>query len=91
MSQDNYDQLLLEIGERLTQLRKKKGYSSHETFALDYDLPRVQYWRLEKGKANFTIRSLVKILEIHGLTVQEFFDSNGDLVANHKTQKTNNK
>lgn len=77
MPQDNHDQLLLEIGERLTHLRKKKGYSSHETFALDYDLPRVQYWRLEKGKANFTIRSLVKILEIHGLTVHEFFDSNG--------------
>jgi transcriptional regulator with XRE-family HTH domain len=91
MSQDNYDQLLLEIGERLTQLRKNKGYSSHETFALDYDLPRVQYWRLEKGKANFTIRSLVKILEIHGLTVPEFFSSNGHTVLNDKIQNTKHK
>lgn len=91
MSQNNYDRLLLEIGERLTQLRKKKGYSSHETFALDYDLPRVQYWRLEKGKANFTIRSLVKILEIHGVTVQEFFDSSEQMISTDKTQKTNNK
>ena len=66
-------QILTEIGKRLLELRKAKGYTSHEDFALDYNLPRVQYWRLEKGKANFTIKSLVKILSIHELTVEEFF------------------
>ena len=61
------------IGARLTELRKQKGYSSHEDFAYDYELPRVQYWRIEKGKANLTIRSLYRILAIHKLTVEEFF------------------
>ena len=61
------------IGARLTDLRKQKGYSSHEDFAYDYELPRVQYWRIEKGKANLTIRSLYRILAIHKLTVEEFF------------------
>jgi transcriptional regulator with XRE-family HTH domain len=61
------------IGSRLTELRKSKGYSSHEDFAYDYDLPRVQYWRIEKGKANLTIRSLYKIVAIHKLSVEEFF------------------
>jgi len=61
------------IGSKLTELRKAKGYSSHEDFAYDYDLPRVQYWRIEKGKANLTIRSLYRIISIHKLTVEEFF------------------
>jgi transcriptional regulator with XRE-family HTH domain len=61
------------IGARLTELRKQKGYTSHEDFAYDYDLPRVQYWRIEKGKANLTIRSLYRILAIHKLSVDEFF------------------
>jgi transcriptional regulator with XRE-family HTH domain len=61
------------IGSKLTDLRKQKGYSSHEDFAYDYDLPRVQYWRIEKGKANLTIRSLSRLLAIHKLTVEEFF------------------
>jgi len=61
------------IGSKLTDLRKQKGYSSHEDFAYDYDLPRVQYWRIEKGKANLTIRSLYRIISIHKMTVEEFF------------------
>jgi hypothetical protein len=62
-------------GKKLTGLRIRKGYKSHETFAFDYDLPRAQYWRLEKGKVNFTIKTLVKVLSIHKLTVEEFFAS----------------
>jgi transcriptional regulator with XRE-family HTH domain len=64
---------LVRIGTKLTYLRKKKGYSSHEDFAYEYDLPRVQYWRIEKGKANITIRSLCRLLTIHNLSVEEFF------------------
>jgi transcriptional regulator with XRE-family HTH domain len=61
------------IGLKLIELRKQKGYTSHEDFALDYDLPRVQYWRLEKGKSNFTFKTLATILAIHKLTVEQFF------------------
>ena len=61
------------IGAKLTSLRKKKGYTSHEDFASDFQLPRVQYWRIEKGKANITIKSLCRLLTIHGLSVEEFF------------------
>ena len=64
---------LARIGAKLTSLRKKKGYTSHEDFAYDHDLPRVQYWRIEKGKANITIKSLCKLLSIHDVSVEEFF------------------
>lgn len=65
--------LLTDIGYRLTELRKQKGYTNHENFALDHDLPRVQYWRLEKGKANFTIKTLAKVLSIHNVSFEDFF------------------
>ena len=64
---------LEEIGQRLKQLRKKKGYKSSESFAFDNELPRVHYWRIEKGRVNLTIRSLVKILQIHKMSLEEFF------------------
>ena len=73
MKEEFFKDTLERIGAKLTELRKQKGYSSHEDFAYDYDLPRVQYWRIEKGKANVTIRSLYRILAIHKLSVEEFF------------------
>lgn len=66
--------LLEKIGERIKQLRIDKGYSSYESFSFDYEIPRMQYWRLEKGKTNLTIKTLEKILKIHNITIQEFFN-----------------
>jgi transcriptional regulator with XRE-family HTH domain len=61
------------IGKKLLELRIKKGYTSHADFAADFDLPRIQYWRMEKGRANFTFKSLHKVVAIHGLTIEELF------------------
>ncbi|MCD9014456.1 helix-turn-helix domain-containing protein [Parachryseolinea silvisoli] len=63
------------IGLKITTLRKEKGYTSHEDFAHEHDIPRMQYWRIEKGKTNLTLRTLTKILLIHGLTIEQFFAS----------------
>lgn len=73
VKEEVFKESLVRIGTRLTELRKQKGYSSHEDFAYDYDLPRVQYWRMEKGKANITLKSLHKILSIHRISVEDFF------------------
>jgi len=69
------EEALKQIGERLVELRKQAGYSSYETFAYDYELPRMQYWRIEKGKVNITLKSLLRILEIHKITIFDFFSS----------------
>lgn len=61
------------IGKKLLELRIRKGYTSHVTFAEDFNLPRVQYWRMEKGKANFTLKSLNRVLSIHGVTLEQLF------------------
>ncbi len=67
--------LLKRVGLKLTELRKQKGYTSHEDFAFDHDIPRVQYWRIEKGQTNVTMKSLIRLLTIHKLTVEEFFST----------------
>jgi transcriptional regulator with XRE-family HTH domain len=61
------------IGKKLIELRIRKGYTSHVTFAEDFNLPRVQYWRMEKGKANFTLKSLNRVLAVHGVTFEQLF------------------
>ena len=73
VNDESVEKILEEIGKKLKELRKTKGYSGADSFAYDHDLPRVHYWRMEKGKANITIKSLLKILTIHNMTVEEFF------------------
>lgn len=65
-------QLYAHMGKRITDLRKKAGYSSQENFAYDADIPRALYGRYEKG-ANLTIGSLHRILNHHNITFKEFF------------------
>ena len=68
-----FKHLLAEIGVCLAELRIKKGYPTIKAFAERYDLPEIQYWRIEKGKANITLKSLSKILKIHRMTLHNFF------------------
>jgi transcriptional regulator with XRE-family HTH domain len=65
--------MLADIGIHLARLREKKGYTTIREFAQKYDLPEIQYWRMEKGKANITLKSLMKILTIHKITLEDFF------------------
>jgi transcriptional regulator with XRE-family HTH domain len=69
----SFNRVLIVVGMRLAELREKKGYNTLKEFAEEYDLPQIQYWRMEKGKANITLKSLARILKVHNLTLQEFF------------------
>lgn len=73
--QSNIDPVTLEINKISTaikNLRKEKGYTSYENFALEFGLDRKQYWRVEEG-ANITIKTLVIILACHEMNLKEFF------------------
>ncbi len=74
MPDQDHSPALIKIGKELAALRQKKGYTSHETFAHAFNLPRVQYWRIERGRTNCTLRSLTRILEIHNMTLEAFFE-----------------
>jgi transcriptional regulator with XRE-family HTH domain len=66
------DQRIIDIANKIKKLRIQKGYSSHETFAWDNNLNRVQYWRIEKG-TNITMKTLLAILDIHKISLSSFF------------------
>lgn len=69
---------LKKIGERFKKLRIKKGFTSYEKFAIEHELSRMHYWRMEEGKTNLTIRSIITILNIHKITIEKFFSESFD-------------
>lgn len=75
MKRDNIetDERLIAIGKKIKSLRVEKGYSSAEIFAYEHNLNRVSYWRMEKG-SNITMASLLKILDIHQISLSDFFN-----------------
>lgn len=60
------------IGARLKQLRIQKGYTNYENFAFENGLSRANYGKYENGKS-MTVATLIKIVECHNLTLEEFF------------------
>ncbi|MCF8459624.1 MAG: XRE family transcriptional regulator [Flavobacteriales bacterium] len=76
MAQKELDPRLLKVAAGIKDLRIKAGYTSLEAFAFDHEIPRVQYWRMETG-ANLTMMSLLKVLDIHKVHMEEFSKSIG--------------
>jgi transcriptional regulator with XRE-family HTH domain len=68
---------LKKLGNRLKQIRIKKGYSNYEYFAFDNNIGRAQYGKYETG-GNIRFDTLVKIIKIHGMTIKEFFSEGFD-------------
>ncbi|MCD9015250.1 hypothetical protein [Parachryseolinea silvisoli] len=60
-------------GKVFKYLRILAGFTSYESFAFTTNFPRAQYWRVETGKHNLTLKTLAKLLKIHGLTMFDFF------------------
>lgn len=69
------------IGVRFRQLRKEKGYTSHEIFAYDYKLDRAQYGKIEAGSANLTLKVFVKHLNVMEISFSEFFNEEYDKIT----------
>tara|TARA_R110000796_G_scaffold96719_1_gene203209 strand:+ start:671895 stop:672131 length:237 start_codon:yes stop_codon:yes gene_type:complete len=68
------DDALKAIGERLKKLREDSFEGGYVKFAIHHvDMQPKQYWKLEAGTANFTIKTLLRVLAVHGITLQEFF------------------
>jgi phenylalanine-4-hydroxylase len=67
------DERILQIANKIKELRLEAGYGSYEVFAWDNEIPRIQYWRMEKG-TNFTISSLLRVLDAHKISLEDFFE-----------------
>ncbi len=66
------------LGNRLKNLRLKRGYTSVEKFAFDYELSRVLYSNYENGKGNITYRNLLKITKALNISLKDFFGEGFD-------------
>jgi len=67
------DQKTLEaIGAKVKKLRQQVE-SNYEVFAFKNDINRVSQYRLENGKGNFTMNTLLKVLRGLNTTPEEFF------------------
>lgn len=67
---------LKKIGQRIKALRKRKGYTSYETFANEHDINRVQWGRYERGMDMY-LSTLIKIAALLGVSLHEFFKDEG--------------
>ena len=72
-SEEEFEEIMTKISDRLKKLRIDAGYSSYENFAWDNGINRMQYWKMEKGETNFTMKSLHKVLKAHNMSFQDFF------------------
>jgi transcriptional regulator with XRE-family HTH domain len=63
---------ILDIGRRIRRLREERGRSLHE-FAAMVDMEYTNIVRLEKGRTNPTIGTLVKIAAALEVPLRELF------------------
>ena len=68
----NIEHQIINLGKRLKQLRKEKGFTNYEFFAYENKIGRSQYGKYEQG-VDMQFSSILKLIEIHGMTIQEFF------------------
>ncbi len=70
---------LTDIGKKLKFLRIKAGYTSFENFAIEHDISSSYYWKTEQGLVNIGMKYFLKLLKIHSITPQDFFESISDI------------
>lgn len=63
---------LKEVGNRLKELRKEKGFKNYEHIAYELGMSRSQYWKYEQG-GNIELATLLRVLNLLGVTLGEFF------------------
>lgn len=72
-SGDDFDEFLIEVGEKLKKFRVKNGYSSYEQFAFEHNIGRAQYGKYERGTEDLRLSSLFKTLKALDVSWEEFF------------------
>jgi transcriptional regulator with XRE-family HTH domain len=65
--------ILKKIGERITELRKKSGKSQTKfSYEMGWDKPNLR--KIEKGRTNPTVKTLIKITEVLKISLSELLD-----------------
>jgi hypothetical protein len=71
------EQTRKKIGQKLRELRIKSGHTAYDNFAFSHDLEKSTVIRAETGR-NITLDTLIDLLNIHQITLKEFFEDFND-------------
>ena len=69
---ERIEQEFSKLGNRIKQLRVRRGYTSYEIFAFENGINRAQFGRYERGE-DLRYSSLLKVCDALGVTIKEFF------------------
>ncbi len=69
-----YKELIKSIGDKIKDLRKKKGVS-YTTLAKEIGISRNGYNNIELAKSNFQFLTLLRILKYHNISFFQFIES----------------
>lgn len=65
--------VLKKLGERISDLRKKSGRSQTQfSYEMGWDKPNLR--KIEKGKTNPTVKTLIKISDVLGISLSELMN-----------------
>lgn len=70
----DYSDLMVQIGQQIKELRKKRGISYTE-MAEEIGISRNGYNNIELAKSNFQFLTLLSILKYHDVSIFQFFES----------------
>lgn len=68
---------LIQLGDRIKNLRVAAGYSNYEKFSYEHDISRSQFGRYENGQ-DMKFSSLLKVLKALDISLPEFFSEGFD-------------
>ncbi len=75
MSESNTDDLLREIGRRVASIRRERGWTQ-DRLATELAVSVKYVQRIEGGRENLTVRSLVKLADALGGQLQLDIETN---------------
>ena len=71
--EEQHAEMMKKIGGKLRNLRYHKTGLSIQDFSEMVDVSRNSYGKMEKGMIYFSIYNLMKVLDAHDITIEEFF------------------
>lgn len=66
------------IGNRIKEIRTERTYLSQEELAIKLGYDRTYMSRVESGRQNITVETLIKICEGLEISLKDFFDFQED-------------
>lgn len=77
--QESCDGMTLKtIGNRIKEIRTERTYLSQEELAIKLGYDRTYMSRVESGRQNITVETLIKICEGLEISLKDFFDFQED-------------